>query len=668
MAMICLIDFQAYANPQLNRPPGAKNPNKNVKKDTSVSKKQGTAWILTSPLGLHKASTIDTLRYNYQKNFVPSMRSDAWTTTGVFGGAGINSIFMKRAGATTFFFDDAITPWIPTMDKVKFYNVYTPMTLLSYNYGGNKQNHQDWLAAQFAGNVNRNIGVGAFINYLYSKGCYEAQAVKNFNFGFNAYYTGNRYEMQTFYYHFNSVNKENGGITDDLYITDPAEVQGGITKVEPKSIPVNLTAAHNRISGDRLFTTQAFKVGYWETEQVNDTLQREVYIPLMRFVYSLDYEGRHHMFKNTNASQGEKFWTHRYLNPSQTDDNTRYWSVTNTIGVELMENFKKWAKFGITAFASIQTRRITQTTYYEQPELSDEDESLLTPIPENIEIIPRITQNRISAGGSISKQQGSILRYSANAKFGLTGGIKGDVSLYGDVSTRFRMLGDTVDINAHGGFYNLTNSYFLSNYISNHFVWNKPIGKTRTVKVGGTLSIPWTNTVISADLQNIQNYVFFNKESIPEQYGGNVQVFSISLEQKLRFGIWNWNNSIVYQTSSSQSVIPLPTLAIYSNMFLNFRAFRVLDIQFGVDCDYYTRFHALEYQPATMTFHVQDRTCVGNYPFCNLYLNCKLYKARFYLMMSHINQGWFGSNYFSMPHYPLNPRTFQIGLSVDLPD
>ena len=44
----------------------------------------------------------------------------------------------------------------------------------------------------------------------------------------------------------------------------------------------------------------------------------------------------------------------------------------------------------------------------------------------------------------------------------------------------------------------------------------------------------------------------------------------------------------------------------------------------------------------------------------------KLSKARFYVLMSHVNQGWFDNNYFSMPHYPLNPRKFQIGVSVDL--
>ena len=92
-------------------------------------------------------------------------------------------------------------------------------------------------------------------------------------------------------------------------------------------------------------------------------------------------------------------------------------------------------------------------------------------------------------------------------------------------------------------------------------------------------------------------------------------------------------------------------------------------MQLGVDCDYYTRYRGLKYQPATMTFAVQQpgqEVLVGNYPFCNFYVNMKLKKARFYVLLSHVNQGLFGgSNFFSMPLYPMNPRRLQLGISVD---
>ena len=634
--------------------------------DSAAPQRKSSAWTISTPLGDHKKATVDTLLYNYQRRSIPSFYSDAFATTGTLGAEGINMIFFYRPSTPTFFFDASLAATLPSLSTFKFYNVYTPMTILSYNFGGNKQNHSDRLQATFAGNVNRNIGIGAFLDYNYHKGAYNYQAVKDFNFGFSFYFNTNRYEAQAMYYHFNALNKENGGITDYLYITDPAEVQGGVDKVEPKSIPTRLTAAHSRLTGDRLFTTHAFKVGYWTEEQVNDTLTRDVYVPLMKFIYSLDYEGRHHNFRNDNATEAREFWTNTYLNPLSTNDHTRYWTVTNTLGVQLLEGFRKWAKFGISAYASLQTRRMTQTTYgLELPEFTEEQLELLTPLPEGFKCTPRLTQNRLSAGGSISKTRGEIITYNASAKFGITGGIAGDVTLAGNVASRFRMLGDTVSISAYGGFSNTSNSYFLAHYISNHFAWNQVLDKTREVKLGGKLVIPWTRTSISAGVRNLQNYVYFNDEGIPTQHAPNVQVFSATLDQKLRFGIWNWNNSLTYQVSSDKNVIPLPALSLYSNMYLDFRAFRVLQVQLGVDCNYYTRYYGLAYQPATMSFHTQHEIETGNYAFCNAYASARLYKVRFYVLWSHVNQGWFSKDYFSVPYYPLNPRCLQFGLSID---
>ena len=99
------------------------------------------------------------------------------------------------------------------------------------------------------------------------------------------------------------------------------------------------------------------------------------------------------------------------------------------------------------------------------------------------------------------------------------------------------MLGDTVSIRAYGWFKNSATTYLLQKYISNHFIWNNSFGKTRSFRVGGELVIPWTKTKLRAGVENLQNYVYFDESSKPAQYGGNVQVFSATLDQKLRFGI-----------------------------------------------------------------------------------------------------------------------------------
>ena len=234
-------------------------------------------------------------------------------------------------------------------------------------------------------------------------------------------------------------------------------------------------------------------------------------------------------------------------------------------------------------------------------------------------------------------------------------------------ATNIPLFGDTVAIEAHGGFHNTTPDWLTKHYVSNNFIWSNDFGKIRSVKFGGSLEIPWTRTRASIDVENLQNHIYFGSNFLPVQHGGNVQIMSVGLNQDFKVGILNWNNRVAWQVSSDQSVVPLPQLSVYSNLFINFVAFKVLHLQVGVDCDYYTKYKGYTYQPATMTFCNQQETELGNYPFCNAYINLRLYRCRFYVMMSHVNQGLFGSRYneFSLPHYPINPRRFQIGIAVD---
>jgi hypothetical protein len=205
----------------------------------------------------------------------------------------------------------------------------------------------------------------------------------------------------------------------------------------------------------------------------------------------------------------------------------------------------------------------------------------------------------------------------------------------------------------------------MKQYLSNHFIWQNDFGKIRTVNFGGQLYVPQTGTTINVGVTNIQNHIYFGSDCLPVQHGSNVQVFSAHLNQNFKLGILHWDNSVTYQTSSDEAVIPLPKLAVYSNLYIACQI-ATLKLQLGTDCDYYTSYYGLAYQPALATFVNQQEVKVGNYPFMNVYANMKLGKTRFYVMMSHFNQGMFGgNNYFSSPNYPLNPRRFQLGLSID---
>ncbi len=607
------------------------------------------AWTVSNVLARRRTAVVDTVMENYAQSVaIPHMQfGDAAAITGNLGSEGKFMNYFQRPQESDFFFNDALYPYLPRVENTPFFNTKVPMTLLSFNTGGGSQTTQDWLKARLSGNINKQAQVGAWLSYLYSRGMFENQSGKHFNWGANGSYLGRKYQMMAMLNNWSCVNLENGGISDDLYITDPAAVQGGSSSIGSKQIPVNLMAAQSQVRGHEFWMTNRYRMGF---DAFNDKDSTEVFVPVTQVFWTLDYRMDEHRF--TDRSEADNSFFENTYFTSMTFDQTKQWSLRNAVGIEMLEGFNKWAKAGLSAYAMHEVAKYTQTP-------ADTIEGV------NTGVAPRATEHSLFVGGRLAKEQGNIIRYAADARIGLAGAKAGEVYASGTFDLRFRLRNDTTSLRAYADFSNRMPSYFLRHYVSNHFIWNNDFGKTRKLRFGGILTFPLTRTRIEAGLENVQNLVYFNSSGVPEQFGGNVQVFSATLHQDLKFGIFNWQNRITYQKSSNQHVVPLPELTVYSNMFLLFRV-ATLRAQLGVDCTYMTRYSALGYNPAIMSFTNCWEGLVGNYPMMDAYANLKLKKVKFYVLFSHVNQGLFGgSNYFSALHYPMNPRRFLFGLCVD---
>lgn len=639
------------------------------------------AWRVEGPLGTQIPATIDTLFEDFSFRYVPQEVSYAWAATGNYCAEGREMLWMKREEMSDFFFRDAISTWIPSLEKARFYNTRIPMTLLSYGFGGGKENGQDDLGVTFSANAGPRVQVGAMLDYLYSKGSYQNQQAKDLNWGFSGSYMGDHFEFQGYLTHFSLQAKQNGGITDDLYITDPAEVQGGNTSINPKEIPTNLTGAQNRVTGTDLWLNSRYKVGFYEEEAVNDTTIKRTLVPVTSFIWTLRYRTGFHRFVDTRSQENMSFWPNTYFNEEETSDRQKYWSLSNTVGIALLEGFNKWAKAGLTAFATLENRHYgMETLLPETPtepsepanpdepsiDVDDNPNPGLTPSPYP-NVPTKENQTLLWIGAQLLRQKGRILNYDVTGQLGLVGDAVGEVKVDGKISTSFKLFGDTAQINAFGHFSNRTAPWLMRHFMSNHFVWDNDFGKTRTLRFGGEVYLARTGTFIEAGLENVQNLIYFNSAGMPVQEGGHVQLVSVSLNQNLKWRALHWDNKVTIQTSTNQDVVPLPKVAVFSNLYAVFNI-ATLKVQLGVSCDYFTKYRSLGFQPATMAFVNLNDGEVGNYPFINVYMNCKLSKTRFFVMVSHVNQGLTGSNYFSMSHYPMNPRRIQLGLSIDFPN
>ena len=385
------------------------------------------------------------------------------------------------------------------------------MTIISHNTGGNKYSNQDRTQVLFSGNVDKKLQLGGAIDYIYSKGSYNYQADKNFRWSLFGSYIGDRYEMQTFFNSYNYLGKENGGITDDQYITDPAKVQGGETKVDNKSIPTYLTAAHSKMTGLEFYLNQSYNVGHYkyQRDSVTDTIIGRTYIPVTRFIWTADFKTSKHLFLNQNAAQDQSFFENSYLSLTGTDETTRYWRLRNTLGVSLLEGFNKYAKFGFSVYATHEMRRYKQVVDTVSGKELPEG---LVELPVTID--PTKTQQLLWVGGQLTKQRGSILTYAATAQFGLLGDVSGDIDIEGSVTTRFKLFGDTVSLKAYGYFKNLEAPYLLKQFVSNHYAWDNKFSKVQRFRAGGVLNLPWIYTSINVGYETLNNYIYFKCMSL----------------------------------------------------------------------------------------------------------------------------------------------------------
>jgi len=172
---------------------------------------------------------------------------------------------------------------------------------------------------------------------------------------------------------------------------------------------------------------------------------------------------------------------------------------------------------------------------------------------------------------------------------------------------------------------------------------------------------------LSVGVENLQNWIYFDQSKNIAQESANIQVLTARIIQNISLGIFNWDNQVIYQTSSNQEVIPLPTLSFYSNMYLKTKIVNELTFQFGIDAHYHTKYYVQGYEPALLQFYNQREKEIGNYPISTVYMNMHLKQTRFFVMLYNVASRVINpQEYFSLPDYPVNPFIFKMGLSVNL--
>ena len=402
-------------------------------------------------------------------------------------------------------------------------------------------------------------------------------------------------------------------------------------------------------------------------KQADSMWMKKEFVPVTSFIHTIQFDNYRRIYQAYNTPSNyyaNNYNVQEYLSGDSIYDKTRYYSLKNTFALSLLEGFNKWAKAGLKAFITSYLRHFT--------------------LP-NTTGIDSYNEHNLSIGAQLSKTQGKLLHYDAIAETWLTGSDAGQMKLDVNADLNFKLFGDTLTLSANGFLYRLNPTFYYRHFHSRHAWWdNDNLSKIIHSRIQGILNYQKTRTTLRVEIDEIKNYTYFassyntvndnrvNHAIVVKQNNGLIHLLTASISQDFTFGPINWENMITYQNSSNKTILPIPALNIYSNLYLRFKIAHVLRCDFGADVRYFTKYYAPDYVPILGQYAIQTNTDtngndnrieIGNYPVANVYANFHLKHTRFFIMLSHFNAGTGRKNYFFTPHYPLNQSILRFGLS-----
>ena len=671
-------------------------------------------WQLSETLGNRTIVPADTLALNFQNTNLVGGMTGEYNFLGNLGSPRLSRIFFNRQDDEPTLFMAPYSSFFVRPDQVFFTNSNVPYTNLTYYKAGNKINGEERFKSYFSVNVNKRLAFGFNFDYLYGRGYYANQSTSHFNAGLFGSYIGERYQIQAVYNNFFMKMNENGGIANEGYITRPDTMAEGKKEYSSTTSPVKMEQTSNRNKDFYVYLTQRYRLGFKrrvlkEEAQNNSVQQRfspaapttsiassiapadslatdslatdslpannlamgdnlsldslnsnhalpedtnfvEEFVPVTSFIHTFKIERARHKYQSVSTPDENAY----YNKQGVSRDSTTAFSVKNVFGIALLEGFNRYAKAGLTGYISHKFSRY---------DLMNADSMT----------VDRFTEQEIYVGGELAKRQGKTLHYSIDGEVGIMDKAMGQFRVNGNMDLNFRLWKDTVNLIIRGFVKNTLPSFYMRHYHSNLHVWdNDNMEKEFRTRVEGELNIDRWGTNLRAGVENVKNYTYLNQKAVPEQNSGNIQILSATLKQNFRAGIFHLDNEVTWQKSSNETVLPLPQISVYSNLYLLTKlAKKVLTVQLGADVRYFTKYNAPAYTPSIQQFHLQpenDQVEIGGYPIVNVYANLHLKRTRLFAMYSHVNQGMGTRNSFLVPHYPINPNLLRIGVSWNFYD
>jgi hypothetical protein len=583
--------------------------------------------------------------------------------------------FEARKRPSDFLFIDHVADYLHDPDATIYYQTQSPYTLIDYSSAGPKAQNESIFKLVHSQNVNQNWNVGFYYDVFSSEGQYVNQNASDNGFSLFSAYRSSQYSMYTNFNWNNVRMRENGGLEnidgDDGFMSADNDPTGytvrssdGKTVLLNRSFylmhsysPVKLSLGRRNMTGDsidvsRFTLVQTFKYE-WNKREFSDVatwaLQgRDPY-------FGWDAPGR--------ADTHDSLYFRRIFNHFEfmiKEQSRRKFTAGFSIGL-------------LTEFDRYNMNMVPETVAHpiepHVPENTGWGGDLPAISGEEPAIYYRQTRKHMNTAitGRFFNHTGRYLNWDFNGRLYFSGYKLGDLNINGTVQIHYDTSKGRNSLLLGGSIENAHPSYFLSNYASNWLAWNNHFNTSQEMRLRGEFIMPHRKLKLGAYVSQLNNYVYINKDAVPEQSSDALVTGTAYIEKDILWWKFGFQFRLYGQYSSHEKTIPLPAFAGFqSTYFETWLVKNVLTMQLGWNVSYHTGYYAYAYMPATGMFYLQEDQKIGNYPFFDFFLNFQIRRARIFVRTDGLNtifRNVLGKENFMVYRYPTNDFRMKFGIS-----
>lgn len=212
---------------------------------------------------------------------------------------------------------------------------------------------------------------------------------------------------------------------------------------------------------------------------------------------------------------------------------------------------------------------------------------------------------------------------------------------------------------------NISSSLYQETYHSNHFSWNHDWNYIQEQKL--KVDYNYKGFEFFLNMGRLQNHLYLDESISWKQENETIYQLKTTAVKKWNWKSFNSYHQIVYNWTSNESILRMPTFNFKSDFYTKCSLFNdAMLAKFGISVDYFKEYYALAYSPVLAEMYLQNNQLIGNYPLATVFLETEIQSATIRLQLRNLSDFFLDDTHYILPGYPYTPMVVEFGVQWEL--